>query len=129
MSYGIPYIDKDINELNSKIEQLTKQKDQAYSERNKVVAALAHILSYLGNDVGIAEHQGEDLEPDWRTVLVIGTKENCQITWHFHDSEKHLLDGLPTMDNYEYDGHTTDEKYQRLFEFVGIKQLIAEASE
>jgi hypothetical protein len=106
------------------IEALIKQKDQAYSERNKVVAALAHVLSHVffsNINVGVAQHDinDKDWEADWRTILVIELPAG-QVTWHFHDSEKYLLEGLPTFDDYKWDGHTTEEKYNRLLREVGI---------
>lgn len=105
------------------IEALIKQKDQAYSERNKVVAALAHLLDIIPEyTVGVAEHDPEDKdwESDWRTILVIKNSKGDQMTWHFHDSEKHLLENLDKIDDYKWDGHTTEEKYNRLLREVGI---------
>lgn len=114
------YLDKTFQDLTEKLGQVTKQKDQAYSERNKVVAAFARLLYANGIQVGIAQHIGIEWHPDWRTILVIDSSKGI-ITWHFHDSEKYLLKGFPTYKNYQYDGHTTEEKYQRLFDLVGIK--------
>jgi hypothetical protein len=36
-----------------------------------------------------------------------------QASWHFHDSEAHLFAHLPPYDG-EWDGHTTEEKYERM---------------
>jgi hypothetical protein len=97
----------------------------AYAERNKVVAAIAQMINKMSwvapMRVGIAKHQGiDEWEHDWRNVLVIEVPEG-QITWHFHDSEMYLLKNLPVIDDYKYDGHSTEEKYKRLFKFVGLK--------
>ena len=105
-------------EKDSKIQELEKQKNQAYAERNKVVAALAHILAKQYINVGVAKHQGEDWEDDWRNVLVIDLPDQGQITWHFHDSEQCLLDGFNDWPDYQWDGHTTEEKYERLLEYA-----------
>jgi hypothetical protein len=109
-------------ELQEENEALERQKNQAYSERNKVVAALAHLLSrniFRNTRVGVAQHDptDKDWENDWRTILVIELPTG-QVTWHFHDSEKYLLEGLPILDDYKWDGHTTEEKYRRLLEFL-----------
>lgn len=99
------------------LERLRRQKDGAYSERNKVVAALARLslAPGLGADVCIAHHEGKDWEDDWRTILVIWCRAG-QLTWHFHDSERPLLEGIRAAQPGEHvwDGHSTEEKYTRL---------------
>lgn len=102
------------------IDKLTNQKDQAYSERNKVVAAIAHIIAATGmGNVYLAKHVDADWEDDWRNILVIELP-NGQITWHFHDSEMHLLGNFELSNNYQYDGHSTEEKYKRLLDYCGV---------
>lgn len=107
-----------------KKEEIIKQKDQAYWERNQLVAALSKIYpAWLGY------HKEPDWEDDWRTIVYIRIPvkrinnaipvgdptwtEEMQISWHIHDSDKkyfrHLDPGLE-----EWDGHTTEEKYRRL---------------
>ena len=114
--------------LKKMIYNLTNTKNQAYNERNKCVAALAHLLSCNGFSeykvyVTLHPESDKDWESTWRTILVI-QRRDYQMTWHFHDSESHLLDGLPVQDTYEWDGHTTEEKYQRLAElFITSKRI------
>jgi hypothetical protein len=100
----------------SELEALRVQKDQAYAERNKVVVALAKVLSKQGIEVYIARHLGKDWEDDWRNILVIELPTG-QVTWHFHDSELSLLNCFKYKSPYNYDGHTTDEKYFRLLNY------------
>jgi hypothetical protein len=111
-------------ELQRYNEILESQKNNAYSERSKVVAALARLINanvWFKACVGVAQHDPNDTtwESDWRTILVIELPTG-QITWHFPDSEKSLLEGLPVIDNYQWDGHTTEEKYKRLLNFLTI---------
>lgn len=40
-------------------------------------------------------------------------QRTSQVSWHFHDSERHLLDGLPAYAG-RWDGHTATEKYIRV---------------
>lgn len=89
-------------------------KDSAYAERNQCVAALAWMAIHLGWAAGVGEHEGEDWESDWRTLLFIETPAG-QLSWHFHASERHLLEGLPRYEG-KWDGHDTAEKYRRLRE-------------
>jgi len=92
---------------------LRAQKNAAYSERNQLVAALSklfpsHLLIHPAADV--------TWEEGWRTIVCIHLPAG-QAAWHFHDSERHLLSHLKDSDVPEcagWDGHTTEEKYQRL---------------
>lgn len=107
-------------------EQLIKQKDNAYWERNQLVAALSRLLpAYL------AKHPAEDKEweEDWRNIVVIelpasqntefmnledSPVRDCQMTWHIHDHDLPMFDHLRYKDYFSWDGHTTEEKYRRL---------------
>ena len=100
------------------VETLELAKDNAYSERDRLVAALSKLLpSHL------AKHPASDTswERDWMNIVCIhlpGPVNNSyrQATWHIHDSElpwfAHLVDG--NIKCHGWDGHTTEEKYQRL---------------
>ena len=103
--------------LREEVASLKAQKNGAYSERNKVVAAYARLCHAAGTRVTVAKHQpgpdsAEIWEPEWSTVVLIELPTG-QVSWHFHDSELHLLDGLPRGAN-DWDGHSTAEKYTRL---------------
>lgn len=93
------------------IAALKAQKDGAYSERNKTVIALAWMALRAGCRVGTREHEGE-WDDDWRAILMVDLPTG-QASWHFHDSERPLLAGFPAYPD-EWDGHTTDEKYERM---------------
>lgn len=93
--------------IASQVAAAEKAKDNAYWERNQLVAFLTKLYpSWIGY------HDGEDWEDDWRTIIYIKTPAG-QLSWHIHDGDKkyftHLDPGLE-----EWDGHTTEEKYQRL---------------
>jgi hypothetical protein len=96
------------------VAEVTKVKDGAYSERNQILAAFARMAVALGWRAGVGRHPADDLswENDWRTILFIDLPTG-QASWHFHDSEAHLLAGLPAY-RAPWDGHTTPEKYERL---------------
>lgn len=117
-----------------KNQQLINIKNRVYQERNICVAAIAHMILEISKfadfNVGVAQHIGKNCEDDWRTIVVIThwdernpDQKIKQITWHFHDSEKYLLDGLPRITNYIFDGHNTQGKYQRLIDFVTTKKI------
>jgi len=85
-------------------EDFRSQKDAAYEERNKVVAALAHLYpSGLLPTPGWLE---------WSGCVYIDLPTG-QVSWHYHDSHAPMFAGLPPYTK-EWDGHTTEEKYARL---------------
>lgn len=105
------------------MDELEKSKNNAYWERNQLVAALSKVLpAYLSKH----PDQDQEWEDDWRTIVVIeipghlstdfdgqDQMRDYQLTWHIHDHD------IPMFDHLEYaeqlwDGHTTEEKYRRL---------------
>jgi hypothetical protein len=92
---------------------MRKRKDDAYEERNKVVAALARVFPS-----GIARTAIEGWSDDWHGCVYIDLPTG-QVSWHFHDSQAHLFAGLPPYAG-EWDGHDTPEKYRRLAA-LGVK--------
>lgn len=98
-----------IDLLEKQIDSLKCAKDVAYRERNKLVVALTKFFpSYL-----MRHPQDPDWEQDWMWIVCIEGPTG-QMTWHIHDSEIELFDHLPRSDVNTFDGHTTDEKYERL---------------
>lgn len=81
--------------------------DEAYYERNCVVAALARCFPS-----GLRKTDIEDWDPEWHNCVFIDLPTG-QVSWHFHDREIHLFDGLPEYTK-PWDGHSTPEKYARL---------------
>jgi hypothetical protein len=98
--------------------------DGAYAERNKCIAAIAHLARARGWSVGLGEHQdepGKAWDSEWRTVVFIDLPSG-QVSWHIHDSQRPLFAGLSVYaparergdDAPQWDGHSTEEKYARL---------------
>lgn len=100
-------------------QKVVAQKDAAYKERNALVCLLSKLYpSWL------ERHNEADLtwEDDWRWIVFMQLPTG-QATWHIHDSEFALFDHLPVNKDKEghgWDGHTTEEKYQRISE---VKQI------
>ena len=91
------------------ITAIRQHKDEAYAERDKVVALLSKCFpSHL------CRHPDADLtwDNDWRWIVCIHLPTG-QATWHIHDSEKPDFEHLQVEDNH-WDGHNTEEKYRRL---------------
>lgn len=98
------------------VSQLLAEKDAAYAERNRLVAALSKCFP-----AHLYRHEGAEWEDDWRIVVCVHLPTG-QATWHIHDSEVVLFEHLP-MTKSHWDGHTTEEKYVRL---AALRPSVAE---
>lgn len=84
-------------------------KSDIYIERNRLVALLSKIFpSCLGID--------EKAEEGWKHVVYIELPTG-QCSWHVPDFILHWYKHLEISDTVEYDGHTTEEKYERVKAF------------
>ena len=96
---------KMLNKQNSLMENLRKDKDLAYSERNKLVAVLSKVYpSYLG------KHEEGDLSwgKEWLNIVYIETP-NGQCSWHIHEDLIPLFAHLEINTSKKWDGHSTEE--------------------
>lgn len=96
---------RDVNEMRD-------LKDGAYLERNQVVALAGKLLLHLGSPVGLKKTPIEGWSPEWHNCVYMELPTG-QISWHFHDDDAPLFEGFPEWEA-EWDGHTTDEKYERI---------------
>lgn len=121
-----------------------RERDVAYRERTFVVAALARTMISDSHD-GVAwltRGVADEEKDDCRWVVCVDLGDAGVVTWHIHDSELPLFDvlvrvtvqpdginaafqwgrdGAVTIGSakgYVYDGHSTAEKYRRIWEYV-----------
>jgi len=85
--------------------------DNAYRERNAVIAALIRTNGWLASIV-----PAPDAEGWW---IVYAETPQGQVSWHVNPVDMRLFDGLarqadPDIPHILWDGHTTDEKYERV---------------
>lgn len=97
----------DIVTLGQEVGRLREAKDGAYEERNRVVALLASVFPS-----GVRKTAIPGWEPEWHDCVYIDLPTG-QASWHYHDSQAHLFAHLPPYRG-EWDGHTTDVKYERV---------------
>ena len=90
-----------------RIEKLEAARNGAYTERNCLVAFIASIYPS-----GVKKTAIPGWDEAWHGCVYIDLPVG-QASWHFHDSEAHLFAHLPPYEN-KWDGHTTEEKYERL---------------
>jgi hypothetical protein len=88
-----------------------QQRNDAYRERNLVVAALAKLFPS-----GIAKTDIPGWDKDWHNCVYIDLPTG-QVSWHYRDGEAHIFMDLPPYPG-EWDGHDTPEKYRRLIRFT-----------
>ena len=98
---------RELASARNALAQMESRKDAAYLERNQVVAALAKAFPS-----GVARTAIEGWSEDWHGCVYIDLPTG-QASWHFHDSQAYLFDGLPPYAG-KWDGHDTPEKYRRL---------------
>lgn len=78
-----------------------------YRERNQVVAALSKVFPAWIGPV-------DDQEPGWNQAVYIDLPTG-QVSWHIPDQEVQELFGhLPVDGSTPWDGHSIEEKYERL---------------
>lgn len=94
------------------VRRIKKQKEGAYWERNRLVALLSALFP-----ARLQRHPtNEEWEDDWRWVVFVDLPEG-QASWHIHDSELMMFSHLTKVrpeDAILWDGHTTEEKYERV---------------
>jgi len=107
--YRVVETDLRIDELTAKNADLEARKDEAYLERNQLVALLSKLFP-----AGKSRTAIEGWSEDWHGCVYIDLPTG-QASWHYRDSQAHLFDHLPEYQG-TWDGHTTDEKYRRIGE-------------
>lgn len=96
-----------IERLEAEIKGVRDSKDQAYIERNHVVAALARLFPS-----GVQRTNIPDWNSEWHGCVYIDLPAG-QISYHFHDSQAHLFADLPPYAG-EWDGHDKEVVHARL---------------
>lgn len=76
-----------------------------YRERAYLVA---HLAAYYPAQAGYTDPAAVD----W-LVVSVDTPEG-QMCWHIAKRDEHLFEHVPRVDILPWDGHTTEEKYQRM---------------
>lgn len=87
--------------------EMRADKDEAYRQRNHLVAALAILFPS-----GTKRTSIEGWSDDWHGCVYIDLPGG-QVSYHYHDSQAHLFENLPPYTG-EYDGHDKDAVHERL---------------
>lgn len=95
-------------EPDESLEELRERKDAAYEERNRLVAVLASLFPSKMKRTNIP-----GWDPEWHWCVFIDLPAG-QASWHVHESQLHLFEHVRVNHAVEWDGHTTEEKYERV---------------
>ncbi len=84
-----------------------EEKNEAYRQRNHLVAALARLFPS-----GITRTDIPGWDQEWHGCCFIDLPTG-QISYHYHDSQAHLFAGLPEYAK-PWDGHDKETVHARL---------------
>lgn len=91
-------------------EDYKKQRDQAYWERNQLLALLTHeYVSWLEKH----PESDKEWEDEWRNIVFISFPVG-DYSWHIHDSEIKYFSHLEFKEGNSWDGSSTQEKYNKI---------------
>ena len=104
--------------LIEKLQSLENQKNNAYAERNELIAFMTTLY-----DSHLCRHPDSDKEweDEWRWIVCIHSPAG-QLTWHVHQTELPKFYHLKVEENH-WDGHTTEEKYERIRQINPLQLL------
>lgn len=90
--------------------------DDVYRERAHLVALIAYLFpAYMTPSLDLTE-------PGWWTVFVYAGQK--QLTWHIAPTDldlfAHVRKVTPTDPAVQWDGHTTDDKYSRIQDYIKV---------
>lgn len=110
LAHPVPFVQRNARpEVHTS--QRLKDKDEAikvlYEERAQLVIALARAAQAFGCRVGFG------LDKSIMYVLHIELSKGKQVSWHLTAEDRNSALDIPDCD-YEWDGHSTSLKYERL---------------
>jgi hypothetical protein len=88
---------------------------RVYTERTLLIRALARALPPLSTNYGLTLDKARSDTDPWKYVFIIDLPTG-QVSWHIHLNDLILLEDIPTYKGV-WDGHTDDEKINRLRAF------------
>jgi uncharacterized coiled-coil protein SlyX len=92
------------------IRRLRMQINDTYGERDRLVCALSKVFPSWLERHPLTDTSWDD---DWRWIVFINFPTG-QGSWHIHESEHPWFSHLEFKAGNSWDGHTNDQKYDRL---------------
>ena len=97
--------------VNLAVEQERENTNNAYKERNQLVALLSTLFPS-----GKAKTAIEGWDEAWHGCVYIEFPWG-QASWHYHTDDEWMFEHLPQYTN-QWDGHSTDVKYRAIAKAV-----------
>lgn len=102
-------------------DELALRLNDVYKERDMCVALIAGLaVAFTEFEVWIGKHPENDetWDREWMNIVYMELPTG-QLSWHIHDSELEMFKFLEEGRLFkEYDGYTTEEKYDRIKEYL-----------
>ncbi|MFC7880457.1 hypothetical protein ACFUVV_01015 [Streptomyces sp. NPDC057376] len=102
---------EDVEDVRLHAERAETERDGAYRERAHLVALLASLT-----DSAVISYARDVEEPGWQIVYL--TLGGHQASWHISPRDADLFAHVERVDvedpRAQWDGHTTEEKYERI---------------
>ncbi len=90
-----------------------KAKEEAYYERNRLVAFISKLFPAC---LGMHDISDTLWDAEWRNIVYIELPTG-QVSWHLHDNDMIYFEHLKFDESVVWDGHTTEEKYRRMRDY------------
>ena len=100
--------------VNLAVEQERENTNNAYKERNQLVALLSTLFPS-----GKAKTAIEGWDEAWHGCVYIDFPWG-QASWHYHTDDEWMFEHLPQY-TMQWDGHTTDAKYRAIAKAIQAK--------
>lgn len=105
-------------DLELRLAIMTTYKNNVYTERNRLVALLASLFPSTQCKTSI-----KDWSSEWHNCVYITLPNGQQLSWHYHDKDKRLFMHVPIRETI-WDGHTTEQKYERIEQFIATRNAV-----
>lgn len=103
------------------MQEVEAQRDNAIAERDGAYRERAQLLAWVAGMYRSYIYPAPDVEDEGWSILMIHTMMG-QLTWHIAPGDLELFPHIPrvTADHSQaqWDGHTTEEKYNRIQQIV-----------
>lgn len=94
-------------------------------EQTSVYRERAHLVAYLASLYPSVIAYSDPQEPDWPVIYL--TTPAGQLSWHLSGDDLDLFEHVPVVEpddwRAKWDGHTTEQKYERLATLVPAQEF------
>lgn len=110
-----------LDTVQPELDRLTAERDGAYAERAQLLAWLA------ATNPAVTTPATDIAEPGWQILYL--TTPAGQLSWHIHPRDTHLFWHVEHLtaggQRTQWDGHTTEEKYQRIRQLIETVRILS----